>query len=113
LVIWHISATNHVPYKKNPIIQSIIRVEKLAEISFNKSDNMTQVQILTAGFTYFLICRFEIQELIAQKDRLEKLIANILNGEGYSKLQQVVKKNVKAVLSDNKIQISISFAAMI
>jgi hypothetical protein len=44
-----------------------------------------------------------VQELSAQKDRLEKLIANIVNGEGYSKLKAIVKENVKAVLSDNKI----------
>jgi hypothetical protein len=29
----------------------------------------------------------QVQELTAQKDRLEKLIANILNGEGYSKIK--------------------------
>jgi hypothetical protein len=55
----------------------------------------------------------EIQELTAQKNRLEKFIANILNGEGYSKLMQVVKENVKTVLSDNKIVISVAFAALI
>jgi hypothetical protein len=55
----------------------------------------------------------EIQELIAQKDRLEKLIANILNGEGYSKLKVIVKEAVKAILSDNKIPISVAFAALI
>jgi hypothetical protein len=36
-----------------------------------------------------------------------------LNGEGYSKLNQIVKESVKAVLSDNKILLSISFAALI
>jgi hypothetical protein len=36
-----------------------------------------------------------------------------LNGEGYSKLKQIVKENVKAILFDNKIVISISFAAVI
>jgi hypothetical protein len=41
------------------------------------------------------------------------LIANILNGEGYSKLKQIAKENVKAVLSDNKIVISTAFAALI
>jgi hypothetical protein len=55
----------------------------------------------------------QIQELADKKDRLEKLIANILNGEGYSKLKQAAKENVKAVLSDNKILISIAFAAVI
>jgi predicted transcriptional regulator len=57
----------------------------------------------------------ELQELIDKKDRIEKLIANILNNdnEGYSKLKQMVKENVKAVLSENKQVISIAFAALI
>jgi hypothetical protein len=54
-----------------------------------------------------------VQDLTAQKDRLEKLIANILNGEGYSKLKQIVRENVKAVLADNKKLMSVSFAAII
>jgi hypothetical protein len=54
-----------------------------------------------------------IEELTAQKDRLEKMIANILNGEDYSKLKAIVKENVKAVLSDNKKLILVSFAAII
>ena len=36
-----------------------------------------------------------------------------MNGEGYSKLNQIVKENVKDALSDNKILISISFAALL
>jgi septal ring factor EnvC (AmiA/AmiB activator) len=55
----------------------------------------------------------QVQELIAQKDRIEKLIANILNGEGYSNLKQIARESVKAVLSDNKILVSISFVALI
>jgi hypothetical protein len=55
----------------------------------------------------------EILELTAEKNRLESLITNILNGEGYSKLKQIVKENVKAVLSENKKLISISFVALI
>ncbi|SRR5829696_5319167 len=54
-----------------------------------------------------------VQELTSQKDILERLIANISNGEGYSKLKQVVKESVKAVLSDDKILISVSFVAII
>jgi DNA-binding CsgD family transcriptional regulator len=56
-----------------------------------------------------------VQELTAQKDRMEKLITNILSddNEGYSKLKQIVKENVKAVLSENKKLISISFVALI
>ena len=55
----------------------------------------------------------QIQELTAEKNRIERLISNILNGEGYSRLYRIVKENVKAVLSDNKILISISFVALI
>jgi hypothetical protein len=55
----------------------------------------------------------QIQELGDKKNRLEKLIANILNGEGYSKLKQIVRENVKAVLANNKELISVSFAAII
>jgi hypothetical protein len=54
-----------------------------------------------------------VQELTAQKDLLEKLIANILNGEGYSKIKQTVKENVKVVLSEKRVLISVSFAALI
>ena len=36
-----------------------------------------------------------------------------MNGEGYSKLEQIVKENVKAVLFDNKIVISTAFAALL
>jgi len=57
----------------------------------------------------------EIQELTTQKDILEKLIANILNdnGEGYSKLMQIAKESIKAILSENKKLISIVFVALI
>jgi hypothetical protein len=41
------------------------------------------------------------------------LIANILHAEGYSKLKQIVKEIIKAVLSENKQIISLSFAALI
>jgi hypothetical protein len=55
----------------------------------------------------------QIQELTAEKDRIEKLIANTSNGEGYLKLRQIVKENVKAVLTDNKKLISVSLVALI
>jgi len=56
-----------------------------------------------------------VQELTDKKERIEKLIANILtdDNEGYSKIKQIVKENVQAVLSDNRILISLSFAALI
>jgi hypothetical protein len=54
-----------------------------------------------------------VQGLTDKQDKLEKLIVNVLNGEGYSKLKQVAKENVKAVLSDNKKLVSISFVALL
>jgi len=36
-----------------------------------------------------------------------------LNREGYSKLKAIVKENVKAVLSEKRVLISIFFAALI
>jgi hypothetical protein len=36
-----------------------------------------------------------------------------LNGEGYSKLKHIIKENIKAILSDNKKLISISFVVLI
>ena len=57
----------------------------------------------------------QLQEFIAQMDRMQKMIANVLNNdnEGYSNLKQIVKENVKAVLSNNKILLSASFAEVI
>jgi septal ring factor EnvC (AmiA/AmiB activator) len=55
----------------------------------------------------------KVQVLTDKKDRLERLIANILNGEDYAKLKSIVKEIVKAVLANNKQLISISFVALI
>jgi hypothetical protein len=56
-----------------------------------------------------------VQELIAQKDRIEKLIATMLSDddEDYTKLKAIVKESVQAILSDNKIVISTAFAALV
>ena len=54
-----------------------------------------------------------VQELTDKRNRLEKWIMNVLNGEDYSKLKAIIKENVKVVLSDNKKLISISFVALI
>jgi DNA repair exonuclease SbcCD ATPase subunit len=56
-----------------------------------------------------------VQELTAKKNRIEKLIATMLNddNEDYAKLKVIVKERVKAVLSDNKTLISTAFAAVI
>jgi hypothetical protein len=52
----------------------------------------------------------EVQELTAQKDRIERWIANISNNND---LKQMGKENVKVLLSENKKLISISFVALI
>jgi hypothetical protein len=52
----------------------------------------------------------ELQELAAQKDRLEKWIANISNND---EIKQIVKENVEATLSENKQVISVAFTALI
>jgi F0F1-type ATP synthase gamma subunit len=52
-------------------------------------------------------------KVYSQKDRIEKLITNILNEEGYSKLQQFVKENVKAALSENKQVLSVALTALL
>ncbi len=52
----------------------------------------------------------QLQELIAQNDRLEKLIVKISNNDD---LKQVVKENVKAALSENKQVISVAFTGLI
>jgi F0F1-type ATP synthase gamma subunit len=60
-----------------------------------------------------LICK---HELIDKKDRIEKLIANILNNDnekGYPKLRQIVKENVKDILLENRKLISVSFTALL
>ena len=55
----------------------------------------------------------QVQELTDQKNSTERLIANIVNGEGYSKLKQITKENVKAALSGNETLISTAFAALL
>jgi hypothetical protein len=48
-----------------------------------------------------------------RKDRLEKWITDVLNGEDNSKIKQISKEAVKAVLSEYKKLISISLTAII
>ncbi len=55
----------------------------------------------------------QVQELTDKKEKLEKLIMNILNGEDYSKIKEIVKEYVKAILSEKRVLILISFAAVI
>jgi hypothetical protein len=114
-------AIHKLPYMESLYVQAKDQAEKMQHTLQRLASDMhaLEYKISILDKTAFSIeqdCRRkhqEIQELIAQKDRIEKLIANILNGEGYSKLHQIVKENVKAVLSENKKLISISFVALI
>jgi hypothetical protein len=114
-------AANKLPYMESLYKQLKDEVDKLQYIRQGLLNDIAalkyKISILDkTGFS----CEQEskrteqrLQELGDKKDRLEKLIANILNGEDYSKLKRIVKENVKAVLSDNKILISISLVALI
>ena len=115
------TAIHKLPYMENLHRQAKDQVEKMQRTIQRLADDIRTLELKisildkTAFFSEQDCKRKhqEIQELTAQKDLLEKLIANILNGEGYSKLKQVAKENVKAVLSGNKILISTAFAAII
>ena len=52
------------------------------------------------AFSTELDCRRtkqQLQELTAQKDRIEKFIANISNGECYSNLKQIAKEKSRFI----------------
>ena len=112
---------NKLPYMENLYRQAKDEAEKMQHTIQRLANDVAalehKISILDKiAFSSELECRRkhqEIQELIAQKDLLEKLIANILNGEGHSKLKQIVKDSVKAILADNKQVISVSFAALL
>jgi hypothetical protein len=114
-------AIHKLPYMENLYVQAKDQAENMQRTVQRLENDIEarkhKISILDrTAFSIEQDCRRkhqEIQELIAQKDRLEKLIVNILNGEGYSKIKQIAKESVKAVLSDNKILISVSFAALI
>ncbi len=114
-------AANKLPYMESLYKQLKDEVDKLQYIRQGLLNDIAalkyKISILDkTGFS----CEQEskrteqrLQELGDKKDRLEKLIANILNGEDYSKLKRIVKENVRAVLSENKKLISVSFVALL
>ena len=67
--------------------------------------------------SYHLLCkrkRKEAENLNNELSRLEALVSHFkIKDEGYSNLKQIVKENVKVVLSEKRVLISISFAAVI
>ena len=67
--------------------------------------------------SYHLLCkrkRKEAENLNNELSRLEALVSHFkIKDEGYSNLKQIVKENVKVMLSEKRVLISISFAAVI
>jgi hypothetical protein len=115
-------AIHKLPYMENLYRQAKDQAEKMQRTVQRLANDIEALKykISVLDKTAFS-CELDFQrkqqqllELTDKKDRLEKLIANTLNnGEGYSKLRQIVKENVKSVLSDNRKIISISFVALI
>jgi DNA-binding CsgD family transcriptional regulator len=113
-------AANKLPYMENLYGQAKYEAEKMQRTRQGLANDMhaleRRISLLdrTALYSEQECKRTEqkIHELTAQKDKLEKWIMNVLNGEDYSKLKAFIKENVKVVLSDNKLLISTSFAAI-
>jgi hypothetical protein len=115
-------AIDKLPYMETLYIQAKDQAEKMQRtiqrLVNDIEDRKHKISILDKiAFASEQDCKRkhqEIQELTAEKDRIEKLIANILSddNEGYSKLKQIAKEN-EVVLSENKKLISISFVALI
>jgi transposase/DNA-binding protein YbaB len=114
-------AIHRLPYMENLYQQSKDQAEKMQRTIQRLANDIAAKEYKISILDKIAIsseqeCRRkhqEIQDLTAQKNRLERLIANILNGEGYSKVKQIVKENVKATLSEEKKVISVCFAATI
>jgi hypothetical protein len=114
-------AIHKLPYMENLYRQAKDQAENMQHVRQRLANDVAalerKISILDKiAFSSEQECRRtqqQVQELIDKKYRLEKLIANILNGEGYSKVKQIAKENVRAELSENKKLISISFVALI
>jgi hypothetical protein len=114
-------AIHKLPYMENLYRQAEEETEKMQGTIQRLTNDIVarKHKISTLDKTAFSIeleCKRteqRVQELTDKKNRLEKLIGNILNGEGYSKLKHTIKENVKAALSEEKKVISVCFAALI
>jgi len=115
------TAIHKLPYMENLYRQAKDQAKKMQRTIQRLENDMearkNKISILDKiAFASEQECKIkeqEVQELTAQKERIEKMIANILNREGYSKLRQVVKESVKVVLSENNKLITVSFVALI
>ncbi len=101
-------AGDKLPYVENLYKQIKDEVEKLQHIRqglLNDIDALKyKLSVLDkTAFSCEQDCKRkeqQVEELTAQKDRLEKWIANISNSD--DELKRLVKENVKAALSENK-----------
>jgi hypothetical protein len=89
--------------------------QRLANYSHTLNDEIASAKALLNS--YHLLCerkRKEAENLNNELSRLEALVSHFkIKDEGYSNLKQIVKENVKVVLSEKRVLISISFAAVI
>jgi ethanolamine utilization protein EutP (predicted NTPase) len=116
-------AIHKLPHMENLYRQAKDQAEKmqrtLQRLENDIEDRKNKISILDKiAFASEQECKRteqQIQEFGDKKNRLENLIANILSddNEGYSKLKQILKENVKAALSEKRTLISVSFAAII
>ena len=90
-------------------------LQRLENYSHTLNDEIASAKTLLNS--YHLLCerkRKEAENLNNELSRLEALVSHFkIKDEGYSNLKQIVKENVKVVLSEKRVLISISFAAVI
>jgi DNA-binding protein YbaB len=106
------TAVHKLPYMENLYRQAKDQAEKMQHTIQRLANDVRALEYKKSildktAFSSEQECRRkeqQIQELSDKKERLEKLIVNILN-EGYSKLKQIVKENGKAVLSEKRVLI--------
>ena len=114
-------AIHKLPYMENLYVQAKDQAEKMQRTIQRLANDVGALERKITILDKFAISSEQeckrteqrVQELADKKERTEKLIANILNGEGYSKLKHIIKENVKVALSENRKLISISFVALI
>jgi septal ring factor EnvC (AmiA/AmiB activator) len=114
-------AIHKLPYMESLYGQAKDQAEKMQRTVQQLSNDITALELKISildmtAFSSEQDCKRteqRVQELSNKKDRIEKLIVDILNGNGYSKLKQVAKENVKAVLPENKVLISAALAVLI
>ena len=115
-------AIDKLPYMETLYIQAKDQAEKmqrtrqgLENYSHTLNDEIASAKALLNS--YHLLCerkRKEAENLNNELSRLEALVSHFkIKDEGYSNLKQIVKENVKVVLSEKRVLISISFAAVI